>query len=119
MSNPWIEEAWRALIIALISLLVGWLIGHMALALLLGLGAYAGWHMRQVYRLERWLRHGKHFHPPEANGIWEEIFQQIEAQGGVVAAVEAGWIQRQISESASRFQAEAESGRRTIVGVNA
>ncbi|MDZ4674474.1 MAG: methylmalonyl-CoA mutase family protein [Gemmatimonadota bacterium] len=49
----------------------------------------------------------------------EEIFQQIEAQGGVVAAVEAGWIQRQISESAMRFQGEVESGRRTIVGVNA
>ncbi|MCL4864738.1 MAG: methylmalonyl-CoA mutase [Gemmatimonadales bacterium] len=49
----------------------------------------------------------------------EEIFRQIEAQGGVVAAVEAGWIQRQISESAMRFQAELESGRRTIVGVNA
>jgi len=49
----------------------------------------------------------------------EEIFRQIEAQGGVVAAVEAGWIQRQISESAMRFQAEVEAGRRTIVGVNA
>jgi methylmalonyl-CoA mutase N-terminal domain/subunit len=49
----------------------------------------------------------------------ESIFLEIEAQGGVVAAVEAGWIQRQIAESAMRFQGELESGARTIVGVNA
>lgn len=77
MSNPWIEEAWRTFAIALVSLVVGWLAGHVALALLAGLGAYAAWHMRQVYRLEQWLRHGKRFHPPEAHGIWEEIFQHI------------------------------------------
>lgn len=77
MSNPWLEELWRALFIAAISLLVGWPFGAAAWTLLLGLGIYAGWHMRQAYRLERWLRQGKRFHPPEANGIWEEIFQQI------------------------------------------
>lgn len=77
MSNPWIEELWRTLAIAVVSLLIGWLLGAVSLALLLGLGMYAGWHMRQVYRLERWLRHGKRFHPPEAQGIWEEIFQLI------------------------------------------
>ncbi len=63
--------------ITCVSLLIGWLFDAVALTLLLGLGAYAGWHMRQVYRLERWLRHGKRFHPPEAHGIWEEIFQRI------------------------------------------
>ena len=77
MSNPWIEELWRTLAIAAVSLFIGWLVDAVALALLLGLGVYAGWHMRQVYRLERWLRYGKHFHPPEARGIWEEIFQLI------------------------------------------
>ncbi len=77
MSNPWIEELWRTLAIAAASLLIGWLLDAVPLALLLGLGVYAGWHMRQVYRLERWLRYGKHFHPPEAHGIWEEIFQLI------------------------------------------
>lgn len=77
MSNPWIEELWRTLAIAAVSLLIGWLLDAVPLALLLGLGVYAGWHMRQVYRLERWLRYGKHFHPPEAHGIWEEIFQLI------------------------------------------
>ena len=48
----------------------------------------------------------------------EALFAEIEAQGGVVAAIEAGWFQRQIARSATRFQEEVESGRRVIVGVN-
>jgi methylmalonyl-CoA mutase, N-terminal domain len=48
----------------------------------------------------------------------EGLFAEIEAQGGVVAAIENGWFQRQIAASSSRFQAEVESGRRTIVGLN-
>jgi len=48
----------------------------------------------------------------------EALFADIEAQGGVVPAIESGWFQRQIARSAARFQAELESGRRVIVGVN-
>jgi methylmalonyl-CoA mutase N-terminal domain/subunit len=48
----------------------------------------------------------------------EALFGEIEAQGGVVPAIESGWFQRQIARSAARFQAELESGRRVIVGVN-
>ncbi|HSE26985.1 MAG TPA: methylmalonyl-CoA mutase family protein [Gemmatimonadales bacterium] len=49
----------------------------------------------------------------------EGLFAEIEAQGGVVKAIESGWFQRQIAQSAARFQAEAEAGRRVLVGVNA
>jgi methylmalonyl-CoA mutase N-terminal domain/subunit len=48
----------------------------------------------------------------------EGLFAEIEAQGGVVAAIEGGWFQRQIAGSAARFQHEVESARRVIVGVN-
>jgi methylmalonyl-CoA mutase N-terminal domain/subunit len=48
----------------------------------------------------------------------EGLFAEIEAQGGVVKAIESGWFQRQIAGSSMRFQAEMEQGRRTIVGVN-
>jgi methylmalonyl-CoA mutase N-terminal domain/subunit len=48
----------------------------------------------------------------------EALFAEIAAQGGVVAAIESGWFQRQIARSAARFQEEVESGRRIIVGVN-
>ncbi len=48
----------------------------------------------------------------------EAIFAEIEAQGGVVKAIEAGWSQRQIARAAARFQHEVEQHRRTVVGVN-
>jgi methylmalonyl-CoA mutase N-terminal domain/subunit len=48
----------------------------------------------------------------------EALFVQIEEQGGVVAALEAGWLQRRIAESAARQQWEIEQHRRTVVGVN-
>jgi methylmalonyl-CoA mutase N-terminal domain/subunit len=50
----------------------------------------------------------------EADGL----FAEIEAQGGVVRAIESGWFQRQIASASARFQAEVEQGRRLIVGVN-
>jgi len=49
----------------------------------------------------------------------EQIFDRVAAMGGTVAAIEAGWFQREIAQSASRFQAEVEAGHRTIVGLNA
>jgi methylmalonyl-CoA mutase N-terminal domain/subunit len=42
----------------------------------------------------------------------------IDAMGGMVAAIEAGYPQREIAESAYRFQRAVESGERPIVGVN-
>ncbi len=49
----------------------------------------------------------------------EGLFAEIDAQGGVVKAIEKGWFQRQIAASASRFQDEVDSSRRSVVGVNA
>jgi methylmalonyl-CoA mutase N-terminal domain/subunit len=46
------------------------------------------------------------------------LFAEIEAQGGVVAAIETGWFQRQIADSASRFQQDVERHRQVIVGLN-
>ena len=46
------------------------------------------------------------------------IMTQIEALGGSVAAIEAGFIQGEIEEAAYRFQREIERGERIVVGVN-
>jgi methylmalonyl-CoA mutase N-terminal domain/subunit len=43
---------------------------------------------------------------------------EIEAQGGTLAAIENGFQQRQIQESAFRVQREIERGDRVVVGVN-
>ena len=47
-----------------------------------------------------------------------DYFQRIDDLGGMVEAIEQGYPQGEIAESAYRFQQEVESGERTIVGVN-
>lgn len=47
-----------------------------------------------------------------------DLIRQIDAMGGAVRAIENGWMQAQIAESAYRYQKEIESGEQVIVGVN-
>jgi methylmalonyl-CoA mutase N-terminal domain/subunit len=47
-----------------------------------------------------------------------KILQQIEDQGGMIAAVKKGYVQNMVKESARQKQKEIESGERLIVGVN-
>jgi methylmalonyl-CoA mutase N-terminal domain/subunit len=46
------------------------------------------------------------------------MFGEIKALGGVLPAIEAGYFQREIADSAARYQHEIEQKRRIIVGVN-
>jgi methylmalonyl-CoA mutase N-terminal domain/subunit len=48
----------------------------------------------------------------------EALFAEIARIGGVVRGIEQGWFQRQIHQSAMRFQHEVEQRRRLVVGVN-
>jgi methylmalonyl-CoA mutase N-terminal domain/subunit len=48
-----------------------------------------------------------------------EYIRRIDELGGMLRAVEEGYPQREIAESAYRYQREIESGERIIVGVNA
>jgi methylmalonyl-CoA mutase, N-terminal domain len=47
-----------------------------------------------------------------------DYFRKIDAMGGMVEAVEAGFPQREIQESAYQFQRAVERGEKIIVGVN-
>jgi methylmalonyl-CoA mutase N-terminal domain/subunit len=47
-----------------------------------------------------------------------EIFEQIDALGGVIPAIETGYFQKEISDSAYRYQKEVERKEKFIVGVN-
>jgi methylmalonyl-CoA mutase N-terminal domain/subunit len=46
------------------------------------------------------------------------ILDRVESKGGALVAIEAGEIQREIQESAYRFQRQVETGERVSVGVN-
>ncbi|HEX8139982.1 MAG TPA: methylmalonyl-CoA mutase family protein [Pyrinomonadaceae bacterium] len=44
--------------------------------------------------------------------------EKIDAVGGVLRAIESGYVQREIQESAYRYQRAVESGEQVVVGVN-
>jgi methylmalonyl-CoA mutase N-terminal domain/subunit len=48
-----------------------------------------------------------------------DYLRRIDEMGGIIRAVEEGYPQKEIGESAYRFQREVEEGDRLIVGVNA
>lgn len=48
---------------------------------------------------------------------WDYI-KKIDELGGAVAAIEKGYIQKEIQDSAYKWQMDVESGARVIVGVN-
>ncbi len=47
-----------------------------------------------------------------------KYFEKVERFGGVISAIEKGFFQREIAESAYKYQKEIDEKERTIVGVN-
>ncbi|MCA9853276.1 MAG: methylmalonyl-CoA mutase [Dehalococcoidia bacterium] len=47
-----------------------------------------------------------------------ENMQQVESQGGSVAAIESGWMQNQIAEASWEHQKNVDAGTEVVVGVN-
>ena len=48
----------------------------------------------------------------------EEYLKKIDGMGGMLRAIESGYVQREIQESAYRYQRAIESGDAVVVGVN-
>jgi len=47
-----------------------------------------------------------------------KIFEEIDALGGVIPAIEAGYFQKEIADAAYRYQQELERKEKFVVGVN-
>ncbi len=74
MSRPWTAEFFRLGAILAGAWIIGAVLDRSGLFVFLGLLAYLLWHLQNLRRLEKWLRKGRAYHPPEASGIWGEIF---------------------------------------------
>ena len=48
----------------------------------------------------------------------EDYFARIEKLGGMLRAIERGWVQSQIQDAAYAFQRSVEGGEQVVVGVN-
>jgi methylmalonyl-CoA mutase N-terminal domain/subunit len=51
-------------------------------------------------------------------GAIEAEIARVDAQGGMVRAIETGWVQREIHREAYRQERERQAGTRVVVGVN-
>lgn len=74
MPRPWSIEFIRLALMLIGFWGVGLLVGQPGLLLVAGLITYLLWNLHNLRRLELWLREGRHYHPPEASGIWDEVF---------------------------------------------
>ena len=54
----------------------------------------------------------------ETEAAANRYIRQIDEMGGMIAAIEAGFPQKEIAAASYRYQREVETGARTIVGVN-
>ena len=64
---------------------------------------------------------GSHYVEALTDRIEEDALRtmaEVDEEGGAVAAIESGWMQRRIAESSYRLQQRIESGERVIVGQN-
>lgn len=77
MSSPWSDEFWRITGAAVVLLIIGAIVNRPFLVLLIGAILYISWHLYNVYRLESWLRDGTRFHPPDAPGLWGEVYHRL------------------------------------------
>ena len=78
MSGSWQSELWRLLWVLAAGALIGVINGHLAATVAIALVLHAVYHLRQVYRLDRWLTKGaKKGAVPECSGVWEHIVSYI------------------------------------------
>ncbi|BAP57330.1 phosphate regulon sensor kinase PhoR [Thioploca ingrica] len=75
MSPVWLQEFWYLVGLVLGMLLIGWWVGQPLGFLLLAILLYLGWHLYNLYQLERWFRlRKKKINLPDTLGIWGEVF---------------------------------------------
>jgi methylmalonyl-CoA mutase N-terminal domain/subunit len=81
----------------------------------------------QILQLETGVTHtvdplgGSYFVESLTNQLEEkilELLEKIDQMGGVVRAVENGWVHKEISDAAYEYQRGIESGKIPVVGLN-
>jgi two-component system phosphate regulon sensor histidine kinase PhoR len=75
--NPWPAAVGRLAGVVTLGLVVGLLTRQPLLCMLLALFLYLAYHVFNLVRLERWLRRGRQLKPPESEGLWGAIFDNL------------------------------------------
>jgi two-component system phosphate regulon sensor histidine kinase PhoR len=60
-----------------LALFAGAIIGQVVLAFTIAICGYLAWNLYQLYKLERWFASGQKKDPPDAKGIWGDVFYHV------------------------------------------
>lgn len=74
------REIIRVTTLLSLALLLGFLLGRPLTLLFIGLAGYLAYHLFFLNRLLNWLAHDRRSIPPEAPGIWGEVFHHLYQQ---------------------------------------
>ncbi len=78
MNRDWATHLSKLLAATALLGVVGLLVGKVAWVMLMGVGLYLIWTLRQARRLHQWLTHEqKPSQPPESYGLWGDLFDGI------------------------------------------
>jgi two-component system phosphate regulon sensor histidine kinase PhoR len=77
LTSPWTREFWRLCALLGLALTIGAIIGQVLIAFTAAVISYLSWHLYQLYKLERWFANGQKKDPPDAKGIWGDVFYQV------------------------------------------
>ncbi|GAB3110049.1 phosphate regulon sensor histidine kinase PhoR [Aestuariicella hydrocarbonica] len=77
MNRGFSAEVERVIACTVVCVLLGLMNGYLAVTLIVGGALYMAWMMWQMYRLDAWLKNSRRLQPPDAGGIWGDIFDNI------------------------------------------
>lgn len=77
MSSAWNRELVRLALALLAALVLGALLDRVMLLLFIAAAGYAAWHLWWLYRMHEWLTRHRREPPPEAPGIWGDVYHRL------------------------------------------
>jgi len=78
MPRIWSWTLFRLALALLAGALVGLIYDSPVLGMLIVALAALGWHLYNLYRLERWLASGSIADIPDGEGLWPQVFAKIQ-----------------------------------------
>lgn len=76
-TGAWRQEVFFVSLLLFLLSGIGYLAGYEFKVFFFLLYIYFGWHGYQIYRLYTWLSRGKTRYPPDARGLWGDIFYML------------------------------------------
>jgi two-component system, OmpR family, phosphate regulon sensor histidine kinase PhoR len=79
-SHSWQVSIGRLAVLIAASILIGWWLGHIDLALVCAFAVYVVWSLSSLMRLQRWVMGRNRIAPPTDMGVWSDIASFVHSR---------------------------------------